>query len=250
MATVVSHIGLSEQETVLLKSMFNLLSSSSKISDIIFEPTNDAKQLPDIILVNGDHENSLDSWHSLSNENKCITPIFVTNNPDKYPQAYKMNRPIAVKRLMSALEDVTQTVTNKQATNQPESASELTILVVDDSFPIRKYMEHTLPTLTGASLTVEFASNGEEALEKMLTSTYDLVFLDVMMPGINGYKACKTIKSLYNSCVVMLTGKKSPFDKVRGTMSGCNSYVTKPPENSRLKTIVEECINQRANTFN
>jgi two-component system cell cycle response regulator len=125
----------------------------------------------------------------------------------------------------------------------------LNVLVVDDSFPVRKYMEHTLPKLVSGGLKIEFASSGEEALEKISNGIFGLVFLDVVMPGMDGYKVCKKIKSSHNCHVVMLTSKKSPFDRVRGTMSGCNAYITKPPEDSKLRKVLEKCLAEENPVF-
>ena len=75
---------------------------------------------------------------------------------------------------------------------------------------------------------------------------YDIIFLDVVMPGADGYEVCKAIKKGNNTYVVMLTSKKSPFDKIRGTMSGCNAYITKPPSDQRLKQEIQTCVRFRA----
>ena len=71
-------------------------------------------------------------------------------------------------------------------------------------------------------------------------------YLDVVMEGVDGYKVCKQIKSQHDVHIAMLTSKKSPFDKVRGTMSGCDAYVTKPPTDQRLKEEIEKSIHHRA----
>jgi twitching motility two-component system response regulator PilG len=71
----------------------------------------------------------------------------------------------------------------------------------------------------------------------------DLVFLDVMLPGADGYQICKTIKKnrLKNSVpVVMLTSKSSPFDRVKGSLAGCDSYLTKPVEFRKLVEVLEK----------
>jgi twitching motility two-component system response regulator PilG len=68
-----------------------------------------------------------------------------------------------------------------------------------------------------------------------------------MMEGLDGYKTCKTIKSNGDSYIVMLTSKKSPFDKVRGTMSGCDAYVTKPPSDERLAEEIQKFMSRRTN---
>ena len=114
-----------------------------------------------------------------------------------------------------------------------------------DSFPVRKYMENKLGELIEGPLQLSFASSGEEAISKVNSNQYDIIFLDVMMEGVDGYKVCRAIKASRTTYICMLTSKKSPFDKVRGTMSGCDAYVTKPPSDESLVKEVKKCIQYR-----
>lgn len=101
-------------------------------------------------------------------------------------------------------------------------------LVVDDSAPIRKQLEIELKS-TG--IYCDFAESGEQALEKIVDTTYDLIFLDIMMPGIDGYEACGHIRKdarYKRTPVVMLSGKTSPMDEVEGVIAGASTYLTKP----------------------
>jgi two-component system cell cycle response regulator len=103
-------------------------------------------------------------------------------------------------------------------------------LVVDDSAAIQKSLELNLATLPQIS-AVEFADSGEIALAKAETGQYDLIFLDVMMPGIDGYETCTQLrkKPQYKKTpIIMVSGKTSPLDEVKGVMAGCTTYLTKP----------------------
>ena len=65
------------------------------------------------------------------------------------------------------------------------------------------------------------------------------MLLDVLMPGIDGFEACRRIKARAGSPpVVMLTSKSSPFDRVRGKMAGCDTYLTKPVDAEQLRAVV------------
>jgi len=77
---------------------------------------------------------------------------------------------------------------------------------------------------------VDFAETGEEALLKTRSRTYDLIFLDVMLPGISGYDVSRQMKKdiRVTAPVVMLTGKTSRVDKLRGTLASADAYLTKP----------------------
>lgn len=114
------------------------------------------------------------------------------------------------------------------------------VLVVDDNLTVREFMKNKLAAF---NFNVDFAENGEQAIGFTGQKHYTCIFLDVIMPGIDGYQVCKLIKSnrtAQKTAVVMLTSKDSPFDKIRGSMSGCDAYLTKPVDEEKLlETIVK-----------
>jgi twitching motility two-component system response regulator PilG len=94
-------------------------------------------------------------------------------------------------------------------------------------------------------MSVDLAEDAETALELIAKGNYDVIFLDVVLPKMDGYKVCKLIKSKETTRsipVVMLTGKTSPFNKVRGVMAGCDRYLTKLVVAEDLKTVLHEYI--------
>lgn len=116
------------------------------------------------------------------------------------------------------------------------------VLVVDDSTTIRRLMDLTLQPL---GVEVEFADRGEEALALVQRNRYDIVFLDIMLPGIDGYRVCKQIKAGKNTRdipVIMLTSKGTAFDKVRGIMAGTDVYLTKPLDRGQLIQALNKCL--------
>lgn len=103
-------------------------------------------------------------------------------------------------------------------------------LVVDDSLAIQKSLELYLSTLPQIK-AIDFADSGESALEKTDSQHYDLIFLDIMMPGMDGYETCSRIrkKPTYKKTpIIMVSGKTSPLDEVKGVVAGCTTYLTKP----------------------
>ena len=89
------------------------------------------------------------------------------------------------------------------------------------------------------------AEDAEAALDLIEGRNYDVIFLDVVLPEMDGYKVCKLIKAdamTRSIPIVMLTGKSSPFNKVRGVMAGCDHYLTKPVDAERLRTVLHEFI--------
>ncbi|MBX7219016.1 MAG: response regulator [Blastocatellia bacterium] len=117
-----------------------------------------------------------------------------------------------------------------------------TVLVVDDSMTVRKMVAKILEK---AGYNVEIAADGIEALAKLETLRPDLILLDITMPGPDGYKVCKDIKSnkeLKHVNVLMLSGKDGFFDKIRGKMAGATEYITKPFEAADLLQRVEKYL--------
>ena len=102
------------------------------------------------------------------------------------------------------------------------------ILLVDDEPYILRSLGYLL---TREGYTVETASNGEEALARVGQLRPPLVFLDIMMPRMNGYEVCAQIKqdpALADTYVIMLSAKGQQVDRERGLLGGADEYMTKP----------------------
>jgi len=117
-------------------------------------------------------------------------------------------------------------------------------MVVDDSLPMREALKQELSALP-VRLHIDFAEDGELALELIDKNQYDLVFLDIVMPGIDGYEVCKAIRKIpeyKKTPIVMLSGKTSPLDEVKGIISGCNTYLTKPIVHDEFQQVIRRVV--------
>jgi twitching motility two-component system response regulator PilG len=118
-----------------------------------------------------------------------------------------------------------------------------TVLVVDDNASVRMFMKAKLAPF---QFEVDFAETGEEAVGLTGQREYACVFLDVVLPGIDGYQVCKLIKAnkqaIKKTAVVMLTSRSSPFDKLRGSLAGCDEYLTKPLDEDRLLEVIAKFL--------
>jgi len=111
-------------------------------------------------------------------------------------------------------------------------------LVVDDSLVVRIQIQSSLAEL---DIHAMLAANGAEAEYALNDKSIQMVLLDVVLPDSDGYQICKRIKRdrlLQHLPVVMLTSKSSPFDRVRGTLAGCDNYLTKPVDKARFRETV------------
>ncbi len=128
----------------------------------------------------------------------------------------------------------------------PASSAADWVLVVDDNLTVREFMRNKLSPF---NFNVDYAESGEQAVGLTGQRRYTCVFLDVVMPGIDGYQVCKLIKSKKTQVkthVVMLTSKGSPFDKIRGAMAGCDAYLTKPVDEEKLLETIVRFLPNRA----
>ncbi len=116
------------------------------------------------------------------------------------------------------------------------------ILIVDDEAHIRMLIEQTLEDLEDEGVEFLTADNGESALHLIQSEKPNLVFLDVMMPKMNGMDVCLQVKKdpdLKDVFIILLTAKGQDFDRQKGQEVGANIYMTKPfdPEAIWLKAI-------------
>ena len=99
------------------------------------------------------------------------------------------------------------------------------ILVVDDEPQIRRVMR---ATLAAQGYFINDARSGEDAIEKLREEKYDLVLLDMNMPGMGGMAACRAISEQWDVAIVVLTVRNTDRDKVEALDAGADDYVTKP----------------------
>jgi twitching motility two-component system response regulator PilG len=112
------------------------------------------------------------------------------------------------------------------------------VMVIDDSNTIRRSAEIFL---LQAGCTVILADDGFDALAKIADHLPDLIFVDIMMPRLDGYQTCALIKKnakFHQTPVVMLSSKDGLFDRARGRMVGSDQYLTKPfTKDSLLRAV-------------
>ncbi|MCY6369274.1 response regulator transcription factor [Clostridium ganghwense] len=99
------------------------------------------------------------------------------------------------------------------------------ILVVEDEVKIARFIELELKY---EGYIVEQAHDGRTGLEKALDGNYDLILLDVMLPGLNGMEVCRRIRQVSEIPIIMLTAKDETMDIVMGLDTGADDYITKP----------------------
>jgi len=121
------------------------------------------------------------------------------------------------------------------------------VLVIDDSSTIRRSAEIFLNDF---GCEIIHAADGFEAMAKIVEQHPDIIFVDVVMPRLDGYQACQLIKKnprFRSTPVIMLSSKDGLFDKARGRMAGSNEYLTKPFTQEELLQVIQRHALQFSN---
>ena len=147
-----------------------------------------------------------------------------------------MREPIGAAATVAAWSKVNQLA-------DPNPLQGVKVMVIDDSNTIRRSAEIFL---LQAGCTVILAEDGFDALAKIADHQPDLVFVDIMMPRLDGYQTCALIKKngkFQHTPVIMLSSKDGLFDRARGRMVGSDQYLTKPfTKESLLKAVAAHAV--------
>lgn len=124
------------------------------------------------------------------------------------------------------------------------NVNEIRVVLIDDSNTIRRSGQIFL---SQAGINVVLAEDGFDGIAKVVESKPDVIFVDVMMPRLDGYQTCALIKNhpeFKHTPVIMLTSKDTLFDRARGKLVGANQYLTKPFSKKGLIEAVMEHSHQ------
>lgn len=129
-------------------------------------------------------------------------------------------------------------VSSDQVSDKPVAK----VMVIDDSNTIRKTAETILKK---EGFEVFTATNGFEAMSVITDTRPDIIFVDIMMPRLDGYQTCKLIKNnsyFKNTPVIMLSSKDSLFDRARGRVAGSEQHINKPFTKSELLEAIHRYV--------
>ena len=276
---LVDVIGFNETERLMLSSIFGLAARRDP-SFQQREPS--SAQRTDLYLVDVDNEASMAEF--LAIRGRVPAPAVLIGASDRNTGLPLLSRPLQWARVLQSFDDALQggapatssenektmllqrTSTGVGARTPAPGAAARTspgsanparsapaaarpkrpadaVLVVDDNATVRKFMETRLAPY---GFNVDFAETGEQAVGLTGTKEYTCVFLDVVLPGIDGYQVCKLIKgnkqAVKRTAIVMLTSRSSPFDKLRGSLAGCDEYLTKPVDENHLLEVIAKFL--------
>lgn len=269
----VAMLGISEAERNILRNIFKLSQYRNHIYAVAAPG-----ELTDVLMVDADDPRALSQWRQIKESaasttlRRSIPAVLVTKEQPSDSMPYHVRRPFVASRVLNVLDYLvdkelqtdrervigaaapqtpvaSEPVNPAAATVKPEpvagtssAKSALTALVVDDSAPVRKQIELELKMF---GIHVDAVETGEQAIEFINRNNYNLIFLDVVLPGMDGYQICKIFKkdkTRKKTPVIMLTSKSSPFDRVKGALAGCDTYLTKPVKQETFQKAVKKYI--------
>jgi len=240
-------------EISLLRNIFDVIATRGLLYEVAETP--DQISTAEIVVVDGDNSVAMSIWNTLKDERPGIIGILVARRPIEGDGQLWIQRPLNSMKVLAALgkADVKRNPSPRaikrsvEPNAAPRTLKGMRVLIIDDSATVRKQLEEALGD---QGLYVLSADTGELGLHLLSMQNFDLIFLDVVLPGADGYQICKTIKKnkLKNGIpVVMLTSKSSPFDRVKGSLAGCDTYLIKPVELKRLIEVLQKHLIRRAN---
>ncbi len=169
--------------------------------------------------------------NSVRQKETTVTPVVLDKTVDEHNKVDQIVPEVATSTPVPALsEAVTNTV----------DVQSYRVLIVDDSVLIHRALDIELAKAPFVS-NKDYAESGEDCLTLINQHQYDLIFLDVMMPGIDGFETCTEIRKLANYKkvpIIMLSAKTSPLDEVKGVMAGCTTYLTKPIKHEAFQKLL------------
>ncbi|MGE5466168.1 MAG: response regulator transcription factor [Ignavibacteria bacterium] len=232
----VAVVGFSQTEKLVLGGIFGLAARRDPCF-VPFQPGGTAA--PDLFLLDADDPRCPELVRAIGKKSKApILFVGAHSHGTAYPA---MERPLMWTRTLQHFEQAVRSAAEPPPPAKPKPTD--WVLVVDDSLAVRKFMESRLAPF---GFNVDYADSGERAIGLTGEKHYTCVFLDVVLPGVDGYQVCKIIKSKKSeakrTAVVMLTSKSSPFDKIRGTMAGCDAYLTKPVDEEKLLAVIAKFL--------
>lgn len=250
-------VGFSPMETKKIEQILKL----TKSSILSYVPQNESNTNDiNIILANAESSDAVKHAEMLLEKSASALLVFVGVNPEQAAERCCIEKPIISIRFLGRLNSLVASHNVPSCNDSLNSGTGLEfvvtssavaanrdryVLVVDDSAIMHKACENELLQIS-SSIKIAFASSGEEAIEQIKEADlFDLVLLDVMMPGIDGYQTCEIIRKdprYKNTPIVMLSARTNKLDEMKGIMAGCTAYLAKPIVHDSFQTLLQRML--------
>ncbi len=257
----IGSIGFPEDQQVKLEKIFKL-SKQTRYTLVKFDPAD----LPDLLLVFGRDIASHEALGELPVTYHSRIILVCRGKPDSKGYAH-LGYPLVSSRVLRTLDNMTHENEEMDIVEEAEQENRFSkyeapveaesdlppdserscykVLVVDDNEVMQQALNAELLQME-TPVEVHFSSTGEDALKQVDETLFDFVFLDVVMPGIDGFEACTEMRNrpdMKKTPIIMLTSKTSPMDEVKGIMAGCSTYLTKPIVHEEFQKVISRVAN-------
>lgn len=218
----------------------------------------------DIFIINM-HNDDARIWSQIQGPNFKFIPLVKSSNKS-IKNSYTLDAPLNPSKILKTLDRYTISELNylpefeighdqgvQKSTldhlrllkpDNKDGAHSCRVLIVDDSLAVRRQLNFEFNLINAKTHIV---TSGEDAITEAEVHKFDLIFLDVVMPGMGGYNACKKIKRCKinrKTPIVLLTSKDSHIDKLKGSLAGCSEYLTKPINHNDFVSVIDKFIDR------
>lgn len=258
---VVTLLGMSPKDRRMIEIV--LTRSANKRFEYVVLGEADSTAAANVAVIDANVPPALQQLSEARSRNSNIIAIFVSDDGRQGDSAFRIVRRMLLSQIGGALDHAVVTSASVPAAAaasaradhrgaplaaapaQVQDAGPLRAMVIDDSTTVRTQIDAALSRI---GFKIEQAANADEASSILLRASFDLVFLDVVMPGTDGYTFCRNVRANKHTKslpVVMLTSRSSPFDRARGALAGCDTYLVKPIDLKTFHTAVDRVMMRR-----
>jgi twitching motility two-component system response regulator PilG len=243
-------IGLSNRDDQVLKSALWL----SRNGEIQYELRQFSENSgADIVILdeNDADADALATWKAIRRRRPTTPVILVSGQRCTDARQHAISRPFTASKILKTLDQVAKANGHPplaEPSGPPAASRSQTrpcspvALVLDDSLVVREQMKLKLEAM---GIEAHLCESVGKVRDYLARYTYDMIFLDVILPDGDGLKICKSVKKdekHASTPVILLTGKASAFDRLKGRMAGCDIYLTKPLDGDTLEKAIKRCL--------
>lgn len=253
----VSHLGLRQDEIKVLKSVFSF-DPKLKVSFKLLDASQ--SKHADVILINYDDPIALEIWDKIAKYNRVTQKVLLGTSIPPDESGFTLNKPIRPRNLLRIFERIiaeehtnisfgdtdSNPVDSRRQAVYLSDANSFRILVVDGSYSSRRKLEKKLGKLVKTMiLSISFASSSEEVLLKTQAKQYDLILLDIDIPGLDSSQMCSEIRATQQVHLTLMTSSKSPLDMFRISRFGADTCLLKSDLDWRLEAEIENALKEK-----
>ena len=197
----------------------------------------------DMLLIHADFKAARQEADAVIKQHPEAAVVIVAQNRPLSKSFYYIAKPLSPVEMIRVLDEIK--LARTQWVDDDDSQVETfayRVMIVDDSAAVGKALELELKQAL-KKINCDFADCGKKALEQVKVQHYDLIYLDIIMPGIDGFDVCRIMReTMEKTPIIMLTDKTSTLDEVKGVIAGCTTFLTKPVKHDEFREVLSGVV--------